>query len=105
MSVGELIGAAEIGLLATVGVPTVKVYRRPKVAVLSNGDEVVDASTEELDFGKIRDSNRPMLVAAAMEAGCETIDMGIAGDAEGSLQSKFNKAIDDGADVIMTSGN
>lgn len=105
LSIGDLIGAAEIGLLATVGIPAVKAYRRPKVAVLSNGDEVVDASIQKLGFGKIRDSNRPMLVAAAMEAGCETIDMGIAGDSEGSLQSKFNKAIQDGADVILTSGN
>ncbi|GMH32502.1 hypothetical protein BSKO_00336 [Bryopsis sp. KO-2023] len=104
VSVGDRIGIAEVGLLATVGATTVKVHPQPKVMVLSNGDEIVEAGTQKLEFGKIRDSNRPMLIAAVKEAGGDVIDMGIAGDSEGSLESKFKKALDTGADVIITSG-
>jgi molybdenum cofactor synthesis domain-containing protein len=99
---GTALGAAEIGLLATVGRVRVRVYRRPVVAVLATGDEVHEPDAP-LDAGGIRDSNRYALMAAAREAGCDTISLGIARD-DKALQ---RAAILDGlerADLLLTSG-
>lgn len=104
VSAGDRIGVAEIGLMASVGVVKLECFKRPIVAVLSNGDEIVDASEATVPFGKVRDSNRPMLLAAVSDAGCRPLDLGIAGDSEGSLRTKFMRALDEGADVIITSG-
>ncbi|CAD7699420.1 unnamed protein product [Ostreobium quekettii] len=101
---GDRIGIAEVGLAGSVGAAAVSAYRRPCVAVLSNGDEIVSSDTASLGPGQIRDSNRPMLLAAARETGALVTDMGIVGDKQGSLEETFEKAIQDGADVIITSG-
>ncbi len=102
LSPGALLGAAEIGLLATIGQVRVKVYRRPVVAVLATGDEVHEPDVPA-SAGGIRDSNRYALMAAAREAGCEVISLGIARDDQ-ALQ---RAAILDGlerADLLLTSG-
>jgi molybdopterin molybdotransferase len=99
---GTALGAAEIGLLATVGRVRAPVYRRPIVAVLATGDEVHEPDAP-LGAGGIRDSNRYALMAAAREASCETISLGIARDDQ-ALQ---RAAILDGlerADLLLTSG-
>ena len=58
----QTLRAAEIGLLATVGrIKGIKVYQKPVIGILSTGNELVDASTETLEDGKIRDSNKLML--------------------------------------------
>ncbi|KAG0476628.1 hypothetical protein HPP92_013469 [Vanilla planifolia] len=101
---GELVGSAEIGLLASVGVCNVKVYPRPTIAILSSGDELVEPSTQILGKGQIRDSNRAMLLSAAIQQHCKVIDLGIAFDDEESINNKFNAAIDSGANILMTSG-
>eukprot|EP00892_Ulva_mutabilis_P000348 jgi/Ulvmu1/10313/UM060_0115.1 len=101
---GELIGPAEVGILATVGAVKVNVHRQPKVAVLSTGDELVEAEAGPLGPGQIRDSNRRMLLAAVAAAGYPVMDLGIAGDEEGKLDGTVRKALDAGADVIITSG-
>jgi len=63
-----VIKAAEIGLLATVGhIKDIKVYKRPIIGLLSTGNELVDASTEHLEDGKIRDSNKLMLKSIIQE--------------------------------------
>jgi molybdenum cofactor synthesis domain-containing protein len=99
---GAVLGAAEIGLLATIGQVRVRVYRRPLVAVLATGDEVHEPDASP-SAGGIRDSNRYALMAAAREAGCEAISLGIARDD----QAVQRAAILDGlarADVLLTSG-
>ena len=83
---------------------SLQVYRRPKVAVLSTGDEVVDPSTQNLGPGQIRDANRSMLLAAASSAGADVIDLGIARDTEGEVEACFENAVSQGADVLITSG-
>ena len=64
----QVIRAAEIGLLATVGrVKGIKVFRKPVIGLLSTGNELVDASSAELEDGKIRDSNKLMLKSIIKE--------------------------------------
>lgn len=82
----------------------VQVYRRPKVAVLSTGDEVVQPSTQILGPGQIRDANRSMMLAAASSAGAEVIDLGIARDTRGDVEACFAEAVAQEADVLITSG-
>lgn len=80
---GERITAAagEIGMLASVGVATVKVYELPTVGVLSTGDEVVQHTRPGgLRMGEIRDSNRPALITAIKSWGFPVADLGIAKD-------------------------
>ena len=99
---GTVLRAADIGLLATIGRVRVPVFRRPVVAVLATGDEVYEPGLP-IPPGGIRDSNRYALMAAAREAGCETISLGIARD---DVQVQRD-AIRDGlarADVLLTSG-
>lgn len=100
----ELLGAAEIGLLATVGVLTVKVYPTPTIAVLSTGDELVEPTTESLSCGKIRDSNRAMILAAAIQQKCKVVDLGIARDDEDEIRAVLDKAITSDIDILLTSG-
>ncbi|XP_008787719.1 molybdopterin biosynthesis protein CNX1 [Phoenix dactylifera] len=104
LKLGEQIGSPEIGLLATVGVTMVKVYPRPTVAVLSTGDELIEPATQTLSRGQIRDSNRAMLLAAAMQQQCKTVDLGIARDNEENINKILNVAVDSGIDILLTSG-
>lgn len=100
----ELLGVAEIGLLATVGVLTVKVYPTPTIAILSTGDELVEPTYESLSRGQIRDSNRAMIVAAAIQQKCKVIDLGIARDDEDEIRTVLDKALSTDIDILLTSG-
>lgn len=100
----ELLGVAEIGLLATVGVLTVKVYPTPTIAVLSTGDELVEPTCKSLNRGQIRDSNRAMIIAAAIQQKCKVIDLGIARDDEDEIRRVLNKALSSDIDILLTSG-
>lgn len=102
LAAGALIGPAEIGLLATVGADRVLVFPRPRVAILSTGDELVGPG-ETPGSGQIRDSNRAMLLAAAASLGGIPLDLGIAGDALEQLDEALNVALAQ-ADVLITSG-
>jgi gephyrin len=102
LAAGERLGAAEIGLLATVGRTDIPVHPRPRVAVLSTGDELVDPGAS-LGQGQIRDSNRAMLMAAIRASGGDPLDLGIAGDSERQLRERIETGLRD-ADVLITSG-
>ena len=99
---GTLLGPAEIGLLATVGRVRVAAYRRPRVAVLATGDELVEP-WERPPAGCIRDSNRYALAAAVREAGAELVWHGVASDEEDQLAAAVGAALDR-CDVLITSG-
>lgn len=99
---GSSIGPAEIGLLATIGHTRVKLYRRPVVAVLATGDEVFEPDGPPI-AGGVRDSNSYALLAAAREAGCETIALGIARDSAATQQAAIQYGLEQ-ADVLLTSG-
>jgi len=98
---GTTISAWEIGVLATLGWARVPVIRRPRVAILATGDEVVDVS-EPLQPGKIRNSNSYLLEAAVRQAGAEPHRLGVARDTIESLREKFSEAMQ--YDLILTSG-
>lgn len=99
---GVLLGAADVGLLATLGLTRVQVYRRPRVAVLATGDEIVEPAAPR-PAGAVRDSNRYALMAAAREAGCTTISLGIARDDRTTQRAAILAGLDQ-ADVLITSG-
>ncbi len=99
---GSPLGAAEIGLAAALGLPEVLVVRRPRVALMSTGDELVEVG-ETPGRGQITDSNRWALLAALREAGAEVRLLGIAPDRPDELRQLVVTALED-ADVLVTSG-
>lgn len=102
VAAGTRLGAAEVGLLATVGATSVPVHRRPVVGVMSTGDELVEPDAP-LGPGQIRDSNRFSLMAALREAGAEAVDLGIAPDSWEALTA-FVEAGLARCDALLTSG-
>jgi len=92
---------AHIGMLASLGKASVNVYQRPRVAIMSTGDELVDIKTNP-GPGKIVNSNSYSLAAQVLECGAIPIMLGIAKDKKTDLQKKFKSALD--ADVIISSG-
>ena len=99
---GAELDAAAIGLAASLGFAGVRVGRRPRVALLSTGDELVEVG-EEPGPGQIPDSNRQALRAALQEAGAEVRTLGIAPDEPAALRALVEDALRD-ADVLVTSG-
>lgn len=98
---GTLIGPAETAMLAASDLARVPVTRRPKLAVIATGDEIVEAGDPKRP-GQIRNSNGPSLTAMAAEAGADARYLGIARDRKASLAAKLARA--KGADVLVLSG-
>lgn len=98
---GTRLGPAVLGVLASLGYREVPVHRRARVGIISTGDELSDAP--ELAPGKIRDSNRPSLIAAVAEVGGRAVDLGCVPDDPGKLRDAFREALST-VDAIVTSG-
>ncbi len=99
---GKLLTAADIGLLASLGIGEVKIKRKLRVAIASTGNEVFDIGAKAGDGG-IYDSNRYSLQAALRSPAIEVINLGIVKDDPEQLQSVFQQA-SQFADVILSSG-
>jgi molybdopterin molybdotransferase len=99
---GRPLRAQDLGLLAAAGVTELAVHARPRVAILSTGDEVVDPATAELSIGQVRDASAVALAALAGEAGGEPVPMGIVRDDRAELQAVLEKAVE-AADVVVVS--
>jgi molybdopterin molybdotransferase len=99
---GRLVRPAELGLLASLGVGEVAVYRRLRVAFFSTGDELKSIGTP-LGEGEIYDSNRYTLHGMLARLGCEVLDMGVVRDDPALLEQAFREAAAS-ADVVITSG-
>jgi molybdopterin molybdotransferase len=100
---GTEVTAALVGALVASGAVRVPVRRRPLVAVLSTGSELVPAG-EPLGPGQITDSNGPMLAAAARTAGAEIVRLGPVPDDLAALRAALDEAGRSGADLIVTAG-
>jgi molybdenum cofactor synthesis domain-containing protein len=98
---GTVLTAARIGVLATVGAERVRAHPRARVGVLSTGDELVESGP--LAPGKIRDSNRPMLLAQLADAGADPVDLGAAHDDADVMTRTLRDAIAR-CDAVITSG-
>ena len=99
---GTQLGAAEIGIAAATGRARLAVHRRPSVALMSTGDELVEVGKPTAP-GQIPDSNRWALLAALREAGADVHVLGIAPDEAGALRSFVTGALAT-ADALVTSG-
>lgn len=105
--VGELGG--EIGTLAFLGYSKISVHRKPRVAILSTGNELYDAAGSPQDTAsdawgfRVYDSNRPSLSAALHGAGYDVVDLGITGDNVHDTLDKLNRGLEE-ADVILSTG-
>ena len=103
---GEQISSVggEIGLLSSVGVSKVDVYRRPIVGILSTGDELVEYnSSQTLRLGEVRDTNRITLISAVKHLGFEVVDLGIAKDKPGTLEEILREGLRR-VDILITTG-
>jgi molybdopterin molybdotransferase len=99
---GTLLGSPEIGVLASVNIPRPVVARRPLVALIGTGDELVEPG-RELEPGEIRDSNGPALSAAVRAAGGEVALRDRVGDDRDQTIAKLDEAMD-GVDILLTCG-
>ncbi len=99
---GTRLTPMHVGVLATIGVGHPLVYRKPRVAFMSTGDELTPPESPRLAPGAIRDSNRPMLLSLLEDTGVETVDLGIVPDDTATLR----QALDQGskADVVVSTG-
>jgi molybdopterin molybdotransferase len=101
-SAGTRLSPMHVGVLATIGVGHPAVFRRPRVAFMSTGDELTPPESTTLAPGAIRDSNRPMLLALLEDTGVETIDLGIVPDDTDALRQTLDQGSK--ADVVVSTG-
>jgi putative molybdopterin biosynthesis protein len=99
---GTRLTSREIGMLAACGFASVAVIRRPKVAVLGTGDELVQPG-EPLRPGAVYDSNSPIIAAAVTEAGGEPVALGAYPDDERALEAALQRALAE-CDIVLLSG-
>lgn len=99
---GTFVTPAAVGLLASLGLPSVKVMRRLKVAYFSTGDEILSLGEAPRE-GAVYDSNRYTVFGMLQNLGCEMIDMGVVRDDPVLLEAAFSKAAKE-ADAVITSG-
>jgi molybdopterin molybdotransferase len=102
LTAGTELGPAQLGVLASLAVAHPLVYRRPRVAILGSGDEIVDIDQPEeiLSGRKIASSNTHALVALVRRAGGEPVNLGIAGDTPEDLRAHLTRALD--CDLLVT---
>jgi len=100
---GDVLSATRIGLCAACGVGHIEVFRRPKVAVVTTGAELVEQAKWPLAPGQIYNSNGPMLEAAVEDAGAEVTFTASVGDDVGELSRALTLAASN-ADVVITCG-
>jgi molybdopterin molybdotransferase len=102
LKAGQHLTPAALGLVASLGLPDVRVHRRLRVAYFSTGDEVLSLGEAPRE-GAVYDSNRYTVFGLLTRMGCEVIDMGVVRDDPALLEAAFSKAALE-ADAIITSG-
>ncbi len=99
---GQLLTSRETGVLAAIGVDSVAVRRRPKVAILSTGDEIIEPG-QPMRPGLVYDSNARILADAVRELGGQPVPLGIVHDDLDQLRTRLHQALE-AADVVLLSG-
>ncbi len=100
---GTLLRPQDLGLLAGLGITDVKVVKKPRVAIISTGDEIVSEDLKPPP-GKIRDINSTSLYAMCEKSGALPFNLGLIGDSKKELLMACNKAVKSGADIVLVSG-
>jgi len=99
---GEILQPQDAGILASLGFRSVEVFKKPRVAVISTGNELI-ALEEKKEAGKIYNSNSPMICNALVELGFEAFPLGIAKDNAENVERKLFEALNFDA-IIFTGG-
>ena len=99
---GRMLKPQDVGLLASLGAANVDVFKRPRVALLSSGDELLEVGAP-LEPGKIHDSNSFTLAALVEDSGAEVIRLGVAKDTRESVKALFEAALNEKTDLILSS--
>lgn len=99
---GHQLRPQDLGLLAMLGAANVEVYKKPRVALLSTGDELLEVDAP-LEPGKIRDSNSYTLAALIDSTGADLVRLGVAKDTRKDVESLLEKAVKENADLIISS--
>jgi molybdopterin molybdotransferase len=102
LEAGHRLRPQDVGILAAIGQASVPVYRRPRVAILATGDELVDIN-EPIEPGKIRNSNEYTQAALVEKYGGEAVMLGIARDTIEDLTAKIQTGLDQRVDLFLTS--
>jgi molybdopterin molybdotransferase len=104
LDAGRRIGGPELAVLATLGIVDVPVYRRPRVAIVSTGDELVDAAARPAR-GQVRDSNRWALAGSLLALGCVPVQRPVAVDTPEALTEALRSALAAADAVVLTGGS
>lgn len=104
MAAGQWLQAPHLAMLAALGVATVDVVRRPRVALIATGRELVDDPAHPLAPGQIRDSNGPLLAARLAAAGAEVVYRRVVGDEPREFGAAVQAALAAGADAVLSTG-
>ena len=104
MAAGDELQAQHIALLAALGVVEVSVVRRPRIAIICTGRELVDDPAQALQSGQIRNSNGPFLAARAALAGADVVWQATVSDEPRDFRQAVEQALQAGADVLLSTG-
>ncbi len=104
LDAGRRIGAPELSVLATLGYDRVPVYRRPRVAVISTGDELVDVAARP-GTGQVRDSNRWAIAGGLAAFGCDVLHLPRAVDDVAAIRAAIAQGLHDADAVVLTGGS
>jgi molybdopterin molybdotransferase len=102
---GRPLRAPDLGFLAAAGVSTVAVHRRPRVAIISTGDEVVPPGTVALAAGQVRDATASALAGLVADAGGEPVIAGIVPDEPGALKDRLTAVLAESDLVVVSAGS
>ncbi len=102
LQAGKLINTATLGVLGSLGVADVPIYRRPRVGILASGDELVDVG-EDLGPAQIRNVNGYTVQTMVAEYGGVPVPLGVARDTREDVRAKLRAALDQHVDLLVTS--
>ena len=102
---GRALRAQDLGLLAAAGVTDVRAHARPRVAIVSTGDEVVDPATAKLGAGQVRDASAVALAALVRDAGGDSDPRGIVRDDHDALAAVLGEAVQSSDVVVVSAGS